>query len=700
MKNNLLFLLLFVSSFVFAQTKSATEFINEKFDATTLPVGWTVENYPTKWTISSSANAGGVPNELMFTYTTGTLTTRFISPAFDLTGVTALNLSYKQFIDHYGTGYSVGVATSGDNGTTWHIVKTQSPSANVGPENVDLAIINDDISSATFKMCFFLSGNAYQINNWYIDDVLLVSPAETDLSVQSIETIAYLEQGNQTIQAIVKNTGVNAITSYDISYQIDEETIYTDNVTGVNIANLGYDEIDLSEQWAATPGNYNLKVWISNINNDGDDDVLENNTLVKFISVATQTTTNLPLFESFTSATCPPCATFNNSFFNSFLANNEGDLAIIKYQMNWPGTGDIYYTAEGGVRRSYYGVAVVPELFAGGAKIAASSSGVNGAFPALQEKAAFIDITSNFDVEETTISVNIDIMPYITASDFRVQVAVVEKTTTGNVGSNGETSFHYVMMKMLPNASGTTANFVAEQIYNLQLTQNLGTTNIEEFEDLAVVVFIQNNATKEVFQSCIAQEGEITPVASSNILDGATNVAVDTDITIEFSQPVRLADDSEITNENINTFISLSDNSVKADIDFEATINETKDLITISPLEDLPYNSDISLELIESAVENYSDVAVSAITISFTTELENSLENINANFRVYPNPVSDILNIEAENFKSVEIYNIIGVLVHKSNLNKIDVSQFATGTYTLKINTSSESIFRKINIVK
>src|SRR5690606_24089689 len=110
------------------------------------------------------------------------------------------------------------------------------------------------------------------------------------------------------------------------------------------------------------------------------DDNPANDTLSKDISIPTHLTYYRPFFEEFTSSTCGPCASFNNSFFNGFIAANEDDITLVKYQMNWPGSGDPYYTAEGGVRRTYYGVNAVPELYVDGKKTGTSSSAVNAAY--------------------------------------------------------------------------------------------------------------------------------------------------------------------------------------------------------------------------------------------------------------------------------------------------------------------------------
>mgnify|MGYP006211138617 CR=1 FL=1 len=81
-------------------------------------------------------------------------------------------------------------------------------------------------------------------------------------------------------------------------------------------------------------------------------------------------------------------------------------------------------------------------------------------------------------------------------------VAVIEKTTTGNIGSNGETSFKHVMMKMVPDASGTIINTTAGTPITGQISAIISSgTFIEDLNDLEVIVFIQNATTKEIMQS-------------------------------------------------------------------------------------------------------------------------------------------------------------------------------------------------------
>ena len=187
----------------------------------------------------------------------------------------------------------------------------------------------------------------------------------------------------------------------------------------------------------------------------------------------------------------------------NFCNNNEGRYTYTKYQMNWPGNGDPYYTEEGGVRRTYYSVNAVPMAFLDAESL--NFNNVQNQFNQHAEIPAFMDIKGSFSVEGNNITVLADIMPYINANA-RIYISVNEKETHGNVGSNGETSFHHVFMKMLPDAQGTTVDFVSGELQHLEFTQDMSGTHVEEMSDLEVSIWVQNYSTQEIFNSRYAYE--------------------------------------------------------------------------------------------------------------------------------------------------------------------------------------------------
>jgi hypothetical protein len=481
----------------------AMEIFSEDFSSGVPPTNWTIEGVPQQWSQASSANAGGTSPEAELEWVNGTNTTRLISPETDLSGMTTVLFSFKHFLNDYsGSGYSIGVATRSGGGS-WNNVWTVNPGGDIGPETKDVLISNGDVGASDFQICIFLSGNMYNFDYWYIDDLLLLEPDSNDIAMESIDMLPFAEAGNIDVSCTVKNLGLSAVNSFDLNYQVDGGSVITENVSGQNLQTTDSFSYTFSQQWAATSGSYVIEVWASDINGSGDDDDTSNDLQAKSISIASSSTQNLPLFESFTSSTCGPCAPFNQNVFNPFMDAHPYDIAVIKYQMSWPAPGDPYYTAEGGVRRNYYGVSFVPDLYTGGFQTATNSGGVNAAYNSEMARAAFFDMSADFTVNGDEIDVNVDIIPFISV-DMRVHIAVIEKETTGNVGNNGETSFEHVMMKMLPDADGTLVNFVSDTPTNINETFDMSTTFVEEMDDLAVVVFIQDDATKTIMQSFYA----------------------------------------------------------------------------------------------------------------------------------------------------------------------------------------------------
>ncbi|SFN92974.1 Por secretion system C-terminal sorting domain-containing protein [Paenimyroides ummariense] len=72
---------------------------------------------------------------------------------------------------------------------------------------------------------------------------------------------------------------------------------------------------------------------------------------------------------------------------------------------------------------------------------------------------------------------------------------------------------------------------------------------------------------------------------------------------------------------------------------------------------------------------------------------------VSQNFNIYPNPTSDVLNINLENnlvLEQVIIYNNLGQVVKTSTENVIDVSHLATGLYFVEVTTNQGKATKKV----
>ena len=467
----------------------------------------------------------------------------------------------------------------------------------------------------------------------------------------------------------VFNYGVTEVTSLQATYVVEGMEPVTETFE-ISLPSLGTTTVNFNTTTLLVPGSYNVNYSIDLVNGQ-EDDVASNNTYFKSVSVALGAAERKPMIEHFSSSTCGPCVSVNTAMLN-FCNNNPGRFTYTKYQMNWPGSGDPYYTDEGGVRRTYYGVNAVPQCFLDGEDqgYAAVQQTV---FDEHAERTAFMDIRGSFTVEGNIINVKADVMPYIDA-DARVFISVNEKETHNNVGGNGETSFHHVFMKMLPDAQGTAVSFKATELGQFEFTQDMSSTHVEEMSDLEVSIWVQNYNSKEMFNSRFAYE-----------------------YTDEHPYPVEdltLIQDEEAEE---NTMVaSWNAPSLATPTGYDVYINNVLAAENTSELS-FAFLGTLGTFYTVAVVARYGDDKTS---VKVMTSLENTWsvdENEVSYCKLYPNPANTQVRIEAENsIENVKVYNVLGALVETIPANgktvSVNLSQYSNGVYFFNIRQSNGTV--------
>ena len=227
-------------------------------------------------------------------------------------------------------------------------------------------------------------------------------------------------------------------------------------------------------------------------------------TIISSASIAQQRNS---LLEVFSSSTCGPCRPGNEAM--KAVLPSIDNYTIVKYQQNFPGSGDPYYTAESVARRNYYGINSIPRMEIDGQwdqNAASFTKQVFDAFNVMPTNLEFKFNVFTYDPASKQVVVDVDIIPSATdaTATLRYMLAIVEKETTGNVASNGETKFEHIFMTFMPSngsgvmLSGGLTNGVA---INKVETFNMSTTFIEEITDLRAVVWVEDMATKKIINS-------------------------------------------------------------------------------------------------------------------------------------------------------------------------------------------------------
>ena len=357
-------------------------------------------------------------------------------------------------------------------------------------------------------------------------NISCVTPSALDMQGVSMTTATtiILANGPVTVSGKLQNMGTTTVTSMDVNYTIDGGATVTESLSGLSLATGDYYDFNHGTTWSpSAAGVYDIAVWATNIN--GASDMNTANDMVSgSVTVYDNATVRRPMLESFTSSTCGPCVAGNINVASVLTGYTDDQYSLLKYQMSWPGSGDPYYTLEGFDRRTYYDVNSVPDFILDGNDWQGNSSALgNSQIDAVIAEPAFTDISSYFTVTGQTVDITVSVNPI---GDFTnsltLYTAIYEIKTYNNVGSNGETEFGNVMKKMVPGSMGfalptlqsgvpVVENFshTFQGSYTLPPDANSPIDHatqhsIEDFNNLGVVTWIQDDATKEVIQSTVS----------------------------------------------------------------------------------------------------------------------------------------------------------------------------------------------------
>ncbi len=215
-------------------------------------------------------------------------------------------------------------------------------------------------------------------------------------------------------------------------------------------------------------------------------------------------------------------------------------------------------------------------------------------------------------------------------------------------------------------------------------------------------VLIINNTSYKNCQSPSTREGELTAFDASNITFANNIVSPDTNVPpiYKYNQKTSniLSFNNLITN-NANLANPVGTNNFTGNANFaNPSINfATADFhtqsgslainsgtITNAPLTDKDGNIRLSNNLVDiGCYEFQSSLSISSF--------------VNDKIKVYPNPISSILNIEnLEENSQIEILNNVGQIIYSENksIKSIDFSSFSSGIYFLKINNNIYKIIK------
>lgn len=270
--------------------------------------------------------------------------------------------------------------------------------------------------------------------------------------------------------------------------------------------------------------------------------------------------TRTVLIENFTNTASPDAAVkIVSDTLKNFQKANEVGLEVIKlnYHVAFPGEDpfNVQNPLDPGARALYYGVATVPQT-----RLDGTFSNTPGPLFSQWGRPEFdsrildlanAEITVDADIVDNALTIKGTFKPLIDLTRPTIlHVAVVEKnislTNNPELGSgrirSGETEFEYVLRKMLPNGAGTkySTPITNGQIVEFGPFTWSNATLFKPQDDVQVIVFLQDEDTKVIYQSYITEHvndpGIVTGIEDLNAAFNVYPNPADKEMTVELPE--------------------------------------------------------------------------------------------------------------------------------------------------------------------
>jgi hypothetical protein len=383
-------------------------------------------------------------------------------------------------------------------------------------------------------------------------DIALISVSASDIA--GLTTA-------ENFEALVQNKGSETITSFNYNYNDNQGGNGTTGITQ-SLGTGDFATISMSPGWTApSAGSYTVDLDITDPNNNTDANPGDN---TKTFSIqAAQDVPRTFLAEEFSSATCPPCKTWNDNVYNAALAtyNQPGNPLVIKYQVPIPSAGDPSLNPDSEGRRQYYGINSAPTMLGNGGEVDYGSVQTWGdaltAYQAAEAAGgaapAFVSVTgtATYDRAAGASTADVDVSASVTSNldlttgNYALQMVVLSNNYVYNAAPNGDFNYKHVMRKMLPGINGTALNLAAGASGNYTESYNFTVGNVSGGatsgnynlwnNDVEVIVFVEDRDNNRIMNAALAattyvgleDEDLVKATIYPNPADNALNITLD-----------------------------------------------------------------------------------------------------------------------------------------------------------------------------
>ncbi len=432
----------------------------------------------------------------------------------------------------YRDGYQVLITTDVNNPTN---LSSYTKLLDIPAENTSWTMRDLDLSQyANQDVRLAWRNNSTDKYLLFVDDIIVYERVNNDLALLNDNVQNFIKKGDSIYFSItVFNSGINSVSSFDINYQVDTNAAINENINQtINFGEAA--QIKFSSPYVASrEGLHNVKIWLSNPNNV-QDDYMHNDSIYEAFSVWIHGVQNRVLIEHFTQASCNPCAQ-QNPHLNQLIEKNQWKVSHIAYHPWWPGQDPMYDFNPDQVktRVRFYGVTGVPTVIINGTNNVGSPTNVTQQLiDQLFQENGLIKVNVWHNRVGDTVKFHIRLIPM---TDFPMPVNmytvwVEDKKYSTPPGTNGETEFPDVMRQMLPDANGYRLDSL--RMYDTVFIdlQWVYDNNEINYNKSSVVVFFQDNTTKQVYMTYekdLTNTTAVDDISDNNTLVVYPNPVVD-----------------------------------------------------------------------------------------------------------------------------------------------------------------------------
>ncbi len=315
--------ILFVMAAVLSVAINAQTVFTEDFSGTTftngigpVPANWTVytdnlvnsdnyDGFSQGWDIYNFSDIGPMAVSVSWTEPQGNPCDRWlISPAIGI-NQPGLYLKFTAvgYDDSFPEVLNVKISTTGVEKTDFTTTALSLPAVPVGMNEylVDLSAYEND----SIHVAFVNNGDGYYL---ILGQISVLVPPQNEIVLNKVDVPAYAQQNtNFNVKGTVTNKGTAALTSFNVTYNIDGGTdVATYTVSGINVPYNGtYEFTHNVPASIANVGTSTINVTVSKPNTE--DDEISNNSGSASVMVYDNGVQRTVLLEQFTTANCGYC---------------------------------------------------------------------------------------------------------------------------------------------------------------------------------------------------------------------------------------------------------------------------------------------------------------------------------------------------------------------------------------------------------